>query len=381
MKYMLSDLVLGQEEEKAVRRVLKSRWLSMGPETAAFEKDFQKFSGALSVMATSSCTAALHMALLALGIGPGDEVIVPALTFVATANSVLYTGATPVFADITSGSVPLLDPIDLERKMTPRTKAVIVMHYGGYPCDMDPILDICRKKGVWVIEDAAHCAGSKYKGRFCGLLGHLGCFSLFANKNLPAGEGGVLVSNDEKLLSKAQKLRSHGMTSLSWDRAQGHATGYDVTELGFNYRMPELSAAIARAQLKKVTKHNAIRNRLFARYINRLRTDPSLTLPFAETLTDGPGSRHLMPILLKRSEDRPAFQVALKKQGIQCSVHYPPVYSFTYYLSKTEFRSVRLPVTEEFAGRVVTLPFHPALSETDVDHISKIVLQSLPGNG
>ena len=379
--YKLSELDLGHEEQEAVARVLHSRWLSMGPETSAFESEFQEFIGASGAVATCNGTAALHLALLALGVGAGDEVIVPAMTFVATANSVLYAGAKPIFADIVSASEPLLDPEDLQKKITSKTKAVVVVHYAGYPCDMDRILKICRDKKIRVVEDAAHCAGSKYKGRSCGILGDAGCFSFFGNKNLPAGEGGALLSNDETLLSCAKRLRSHGMTSLSWDRAQGHASSYDVTDLGFNYRMPELSAAIARAQLRKLTQHNAVRNRLFARYVKKLGNAPALTLPFASTVDQDPGSRHLMPIVLKCPEDRLNFREALKRQGIQSSLHYPPIYSFSYYRAKAEYRSIRLPHTEDFAGRVVTLPFHPLLLEEDVDRICEAVLHSLPGNG
>lgn len=372
-RYALSDLDIGAEEEKAVVDVIRSRWLSMGPETRKLEEEFAGYMEVDQAMAVANCTCALHLALLAIGIRAGDEVIVPALSFAATANAVLYCGATPVFADITSVLSPVIDPIEIEKRITPKSKAIIVMHYAGYPCDMGSIIKIAKKHNLRVIEDAAHCAGSRYQNKRLGTLGDIGCYSFFANKNLPAGEGGMLVTADPGLFEKLKLLRSHGMTSLSWERFKGHSFGYDIVELGYNYRMPELSAAIARAQLKKLPKHNEGRDRVFSRYVNRLGSVPSVSIPFERATP--PGSRHLMTILLSPGIDRVALMNSLSSNGIQTSIHYAPIYSFSYY--RENFPPASLEKTEDYSKRVVTLPFHPGLANTDVDAIVSEITAAL----
>ena len=202
-KYLLSDIDIDQREKKAVMDVLESKWLSMGKRTREFEEKFSSFAGTPFALATGNCTAALHLALASLGIGLGDEVIVPSMTFVATSNAILYTGARPVFADIVSPKRPLLDPDEIERKITKRTKAVMVMHYAGYPCSMEKIRSAARKHGLYIIEDAAHAVGSFHGGRMCGTIGDVGCFSFFANKNLPVGEGGMLVTPHQEVYDRA----------------------------------------------------------------------------------------------------------------------------------------------------------------------------------
>ena len=357
-EFLLSEILLGPEEEEAVLRVVRSRWLSMGPEVQRLEAEFAIFAGAKHVLATANCTAALHLAMLALDVGPGDEVIVPALSFVATANAALYCGARIVFADVESVSRPTLDPADVARKLTSRTKAIVAMHYAGYPCRMDALAEVARD--VPIVEDAAHCAGSRFHGRACGTIGRIGCFSLFGNKNLPAGEGGLIATDDPALFERMHRQRSHGMTSLSWDRARGHASSYDVTTLGYNYRMPELSAAIARAQLAKLPAHNAARDAVFAAYMRDLARIRGVTALFADA--DPPGSRHLMPVLLDNAARRGDVMARLKERGVQTSIHYPPIYSFSYLRDTI----ADCPNTDAFASRVVTLPFHPGLSKDDV---------------
>ncbi len=214
-KYLLSDIDFDEHETNAVLNVLKSKWLSMGPKSKEFEEYFGQYVDVPYTLATANCTSALHMALISLGIGRGDEVIVPSLTFVATANVVLYTGARPVFADIVSLDCPLMDPQDIEKKITPQTKAIIVMHYAGYPCDMEQITALAKKHNLFIIEDAAHAVGSYYGERMCGTIGDIGCYSFFANKNLPVGEGGMLVTRNREIHDRATRLRSHGMTSLT----------------------------------------------------------------------------------------------------------------------------------------------------------------------
>lgn len=377
-KYLLSDIDFDEKETKAVTDVLGSKWLSMGPKTKEFEDRFGQYAGVPFSVATANCTMALHMALVCIGIGKGDEVILPALTFVATSNAVLYTGARPVFADIYGIKRPLMDPADIKRKITPRTKAIMVMHYAGYPCDMGRIISIARNNGLYIIEDAAHAVGSYYRNKMCGTLGDIGCFSFFANKNLPTGEGGMLVTRHQEIYDKILKLRSHGMSSLTWDRVRGHSYSYDVVDLGYNYRTTEINAAIGIVQLKKLSMNNKKRNAIFRKYTERLSKSDDLTIPFADPEVGGRYARHLFPIVLDKHIDRQAFMAGLKEQGIQTSIHYPPVHMFSYYkkiLRKNQ--ASNLIHTEDYGRRVVTLPMHPLLTKNDIKEICTGIEQSL----
>ncbi len=220
----LADVVVGDELVEAVLDVVRSGWWSMGPRVEEFEHAFADFTGAKHAIAVANGTAALHLALIAAGCGPGDEVVVPSLNFVAAANTIVHTGAEPVFCDIAGPGDLNLDPRDLESAVTERTKAVVVLHYGGHPCDMGAVLEIAGRHGLVVVEDAAHAPGAKYEGRSCGTIGAAGCFSFFSNKNLPVGEGGMIVTDDDELAGRLRLLRSHGMTTLTWDRHRGHAS-------------------------------------------------------------------------------------------------------------------------------------------------------------
>ncbi len=374
-RYMLSDVDFDEAEERAVLDVIRSKWLSQGPRTAEFEKRFAAFTGAKFALATSNCTTSLHLAMLAAGVGPGDEVIVPSLSFVATANCVLYVGATPVFAEIESLERPLISPDSVARVMSPKTKAIVPMHYAGYPCDIAGMRAIAPRRPLRIIEDAAHSVGSRVDGRMLGTIGQIGCYSFFANKNLPAGEGGMVTTDDPGLFEDMKLRRSHGMTSLSWDRMKGHAFSYDVVGVGYNFRMPELTAAVGIVQLEKLERHNRERDRVFGEYVKRLIGHPKLTIPFAQEAA--PGARHLMPVVLGESVDRKAFMQALREAGIQTSIHYPPIHRFSHYARLAGGTPKPMPLTEAYAARVVTLPFHPALSDSDVATICGEIARAL----
>jgi dTDP-4-amino-4,6-dideoxygalactose transaminase len=264
-KIPLFDLDYGPEEEQAVLDVLRSRWLTMGEVTARFEAAFAESCGVKHAVAVANGTVALHLACLGADIGPGDEVIVPALTFVATAACVRYVGATPVFADVTSPDDLTLSPQSVEALITPRTRAIIVMHYGGYVCDMPAFRALAEKHNLKLIEDACHAPGAERDGRRAGAWGDVAAFSFFSNKNLATGEGGMLTTDDDEIAAKLRRLRSHGMTSLTWDRHRGHAWSYDVTDLGYNYRPSEMLAALGLAQLSKLEASNQRRRELTAR--------------------------------------------------------------------------------------------------------------------
>ncbi len=371
----LADLDYDQEEEEAVLRVLRSRWLTMGAVTEEFEHAFAGLVGARHAIAVSNATAALHLACLALGIGPGDQVIVPSLTFVATANAVLYAGADVNFADIASPSDLTISPESIEKQVTPRTRAIIVMHYAGYPCEMDPIKEIAARHQLALIEDAAHAPGASVEGRALGTRGDVGCFSFFSNKNLPVGEGGMLVTDRDDLAEKARLLRSHGMTSLTWDRHLGHAHTYDVVDLGYNYRIDELRSALGLVQLRKLRSNNLRRQAITAKYVEGL-TGSGLDVPLRKA--HGEPSYHLLPVLLPPDLNRARFMERMRAAGIQTSIHYPPVHQFSYY--RRRYPGVCLPVTESVARREVTLPLFPTMSDQAVGWVVEAVVESLRPN-
>jgi dTDP-4-amino-4,6-dideoxygalactose transaminase len=370
------DVILGPEEIAAVSAVLKSGWLSMGPLTRRFEEEFARFLGVPHALAVANGTVALHLACLALGLGPGDEVLCPALTFVATANAVLYTGARPVFVDLGGPENLNMSVADAARKITPRTRAMMVMHYAGYPCDMDSLLALARERRLKIIEDAAHAPGGVYHSAAgagkLGALGDVGCFSFFANKNMTTGEGGMVATRDPEVAEKMRLARSHGMTSLTWDRHQGHSLSYDVTILGFNYRMDEMRAALGLVQLAKLPGANSRRRELTRLYREKLANVPGLTLPFAQEVEAS--ACHLFTLVLPPGTDRAAFMAALLDQGIQTSIHYPPIHRFSLYrrLWPSDFDH-GLPQTEAVAPRLVTLPLFPTMTTEQLDRVAAAV--------
>ncbi len=363
-KLALSDLTYDSREQKAILAVLRSRWLSMGAECQRFEKEFADYVGISFALSVANCTSALHLAFLALEIGSGDEVIVPSLTFVGTVNAIRYTRATPVFADITSLDDLNVSVADVEQKITQRTKAIAVVHYAGYPCDMDGIKAIAKKYRLYVIEDAAHGPGSYYKGRQIGTFGDIGCFSFFANKNLVTGEGGMVVTDNKVFAQRMEYLRSHGMTSLSWDRYKGRAYRYDVVALGYNYRFDEIRAALGRVQLAKLAQNNKKRAALNRHYLSLLNSVQGLRIPFR--LRKERVSHHIFPVVLPERIDRFKLMDTLAKDGIQTSIHYPPVHKMAIYRG---LRKDKLPLTETAARRELTLPMHPGLNFSDVEKI------------
>ena len=375
LRIPLSDLDYGEEEEAAVLEVLHSRWLTMGAVTQEFEREFASLCGVKYAFAVANGTVALHLACLAAGIGRGDEVIVPALTFVATANAVLYTGAEVRFAEIGGAEDLNISPEDIERRITPRTKAILVVHYGGYPCRMGEIMAAARRHGLVVLEDAAHAPGALLDGRALGAWGSAGCFSFFSNKNLAVGEGGMVVTNREDYAERLKVLRSHGMTTLTWDRHQGHAFSYDVTALGYNYRIDEIRSALGRVQLAKLEKNNARRKALVERYRAGLQEAglEGVSMPFGAA--PGRPAYHIAPVLLPENADRQAFMTAMRGQGIQTSIHYPPVHLFSYY--RQRFPGLSLPVTEAAAAREVTLPLYPSMRDEDVDEVLRAAREAL----
>jgi dTDP-4-amino-4,6-dideoxygalactose transaminase len=339
-----------------------------------FESEFAGFCGAGHAIAVANGTAALHLGLLAVGCGPGDEVVVPSLNFVAAANTIKHTGAEPVFCDIAGPGELNLDPADVEAAVSEKTKAVIVLHYAGFPCDMAAIDEVAERHGLAIVEDAAHAPGASLGGRMCGTLGNVGCFSFFANKNLPVGEGGMLVTDDDELAAQLRLLRSHGMTTLTWDRHRGHASSYDVVLPGFNYRLDEVRAAVGTVQLRRLPDENAGRARVAARYREALDGQQGLIMPFGGDNPDRVPSHHLAVVLLPEGADRDAVRSSLNEGGIQTSVHYPPIHTFSAY--RGEARRP-LPRTDAVAERLLTLPLYGRMIDEQVDAVVEGLLQTL----
>jgi dTDP-4-amino-4,6-dideoxygalactose transaminase len=359
----LADVAVPEADIAVVAEAYRSGWLSMGPRTEALERDFAAFTGAEHAVAVSSGTAALHLACLAAGLRAGDEVIVPSLTFVATVNAVAYTGATPVFADVVGLDAPWLCSDACAAAITPRTRAIMTMAYGGHPGDTAALCELARRHDLLLIEDAAHAVGARLDGRHVGSFGAAGAFSFFSNKNLAIGEGGMLVCGDDELGARARLLRSHGMTSLSWDRHRGHATGYDVVALGFNYRMDEPRAALALARLRRLDDDNRRRARLDARY--RAQLEPlGLLCPLAGGAAVE-HAHHLFTAVLPRGVDRDEVRAALALRGVQTSMHYPPAHRFSIYADGAR----DLPVTDEYARRALTLPLFAHMTAAQQRHV------------
>lgn len=374
-KIPLFDLDYGPEEEQAVLDVLRSRWLTLGEVTQRFETAFAESCGVKHAVAVSNGTVALHLACLGADIGPGDEVIVPALTFVATAACVRYVGATPIFADVTSPGDLTLSAESVEALSTPRTRAIIVMHYAGYACDMDAFYALAEKHNLKLIEDAAHAPGAERDGRRAGSWGNVAAFSFFSNKNLATGEGGMLTTDDDEVAAKLRRLRSHGMTTLTWDRHRGHAWSYDVTDLGYNYRPSEVLSALGLVQLSKLEASNQRRRELTTVYHELLaELVPQVGLPFAGKQAGA--ACHILPVLLPEGTHRPDFMDAMKTRGIQTSIHYPPIPEFSAYRA-TSGGMDGLPVTRAVSKREVTLPLYARMSLDDVRVVVQSVQESL----
>lgn len=376
-KVPLSDLFFDDREEQAVIDVVRSRWLSMGGKTQSFEKEFADFTGAKHAFAVSSCTAALHIAHSVLGAKRGHEVILPSLTFIATVNTVLATGAKPVFADIESLDTWCISTKTIESLVTPKTVGVVVVHYGGYPANMTEIVELCKAHNLYLIEDCAHSPGAYWDGVHVGRFGQIGCFSFFSNKNMTTGEGGMIITDDDGLAEKVRLLRSHGMTTLTWQRHKGHASSYDVIALGYNYRIDEIRSALGSVQLSKIVENNKKRAGIVAEYRKKLTNVPKLSIPFAEH--PGQSSYHIFPVLLDSEIDRDTIMAKMKEKRIQTAIHYPPAHLFTYIRSCLGANEGLLPLTEKIAKSVLTLPLFPDMKIEQVDMVASVLSEQLSG--
>ena len=361
----LFDVNFDEKEAQAAYDTIKSKWVSAGAKCMQLEKAFCEQWNVKHALAVSNCTSALHMACILAGFGPGDEVLCPSLTFAASANCIRYVGAKPVFCDLTSLDDMTVSPADIEKKITCRTKGIVAVHFAGFPCNMDAIMAAAGKYGLKVIEDACHGPLSEYKGKKLGTIGDIGCFSFFSNKNISTGEGGMLITDNDEYAERGRLIRSHGMTTMSFQRAQGHAASYDIVGLGYNFRFDDIRASVALEQLKKLPQDYERRAEVRKRYISNLSGCGELTVPFKDNTEYV--SNYIMPVILKDStrERRDVVRQKLADKGIQTSVHYPAIHLFSVFKEA----GVSLPLTEYISSNEITLPMYARLTDEQVDFI------------
>jgi len=371
---------LGEEELQALAEIFKTGWIGLGPKTREFEEKFTEYVGAKYCVGVNSATAALHLCCLALGIGDGDEVLVPTITFVSTAHAAAYCGATPVFVDVDPETLTI-DPKDLEQKITPRSKAVIPVHYGGHACPMEEIWAIAQQHGLFVIEDAAHATGSKYCGeRVGGLKGtDATCFSFHAVKNLPVGDGGMITTNRVELVQVLHRLRWVGIDKSTWDRTEEvsmeqesgvrryahYGWYYEVHDLGYKYHMNDISAAIGLVQLEKLERANEQRRQIVQHYNEAFRDVDWITRPVEREYTESAWHNYVI-----KTPYRDSLNLYLKEKNIATGVHYMPIHLQPYYRKRSK---VTLPVAEKVWTQLLTLPLYPDLDKAQLDYVIKTV--------
>lgn len=370
----LTEVQLADEEVGAVLETMRSEWLTMGPRTQELEEAFAERVGAPHAVAVSSGSAALHLACRAVGLAPGDEAVVPTMTFVATAHAPYHCGATVVLADSRDARDPNLDPGDVAARITPRTKAVLVTHLCGYPAAVEQLRGLCEERGVVLVEDCAQAAGATLDGaRSVGTIGDAGCFSFFAKSALGSGEGGLLVTGDAGIAERVRSLRSHAMTTVTWDRHRGHAETYDVVDLGFNYRIDEMRASLAAARLGRLDGSLEGLRRAVTAYRERLTGIDGVELPFDEGAVQYSG-HYVFAILLRDVDARDALRTRLHARGVQTTL-YPALHRLAAYGGGDADGS--LARAEAFADRHCALPLFPTLTEERIDLVVAEVRDAL----
>jgi len=371
----LTEIAMPEQDVQAVMDCLRSGWLTMGPRTQAFEQALAGYVGAPHAVAVSSGTAALHLALLAAEIGPGDEVIVPAFTFVASAAAVRYTGAEAVLCDVRDARDFNIDAHDAARRITPRTRAIVAVHMGGYPADVQALRTLCDERELLLIEDCAQAIGARVDAhaRQAGTVGDLGSFSFFSKKQLCVGEGGMVACGEERLAARVRLLRSHALTSGTWDRHRGHDPAYDVVDIGFNYRLDEPRAALGLSRLQRLDESIASRRRLVRGYRERLAALPGLELPFDEQAVER-SSHFAFAVLLTDRAARDRFREHLKEQRIQ-TTWYPALHSFSEY--RASVPAGELPRASAAAERHCMLPLSASMDERAFETVVEAVQGAL----
>jgi perosamine synthetase len=357
---------IDEEDIRAVVEVLRSDWLTTGPMVEKFENAVAEYVGARHAVAVSSGTAALHAAVYAAGIGPGDEVIVPPLTFVATANAVVFQGGRPVFADVNSDTL-LIDPAQVEAKITPRTKAIIAVDYAGHPCDYDALKRISLRHGLTLIADACHSLGASYKGRNVGTLADLTAFSFHPVKHITTGEGGMVVTDQAELAEPMRRFRNHGINLDHRQRAEKGVCFYEMADLGYNYRLTDFQCALGMSQLGKLSQGILCRTKIAERYDREILKD--LLIKSLKVSSDVLPAYHLYVIRLDLNRlrlDRSEIVFLLRKEGIGANVHYPPVHLHRFYQKRFGTQEGMCPKAEDAYHEILSLPIHPHMTSPQI---------------
>ena len=367
-----------EAEIEGVVAAMRSAWIGTGPRVKEFERAFADYIQMPHALAVNSCTAALHLALVALGVGPGDEVIVPAMTFASTANVVIHTGGIPVFADVDRATM-CLDPADVVRKITPHTKVILPVHFAGRACDMDALMPLASSRGLHVLEDCAHAIETLWHGRHAGTFGAFGAFSFYATKNVVTGEGGMLVTSNEEWAARIQRLALHGLSADAWKRfSDAGFKHYEVMEPGFKYNMMDLQAAIGLPQLERVEMNLARREEIWTRY-DLAFADLPVFLPAPEA-PNTRHARHLYTLILdidRLTATRDEVQGALHNQRIGTGIHYKAVHQHQYYRERFGARTGILANAEWISDRTMSLPLGPKMTDGDVEDVIFSVRQTL----
>ena len=373
---------IDDEDIEAVVGVLRSGWLTTGSKARQFEQEFAAKVGARYAVALNSCTAALHLALEAVGLREGDEVIVPTMTFAATAEVVTYFKAKPVLIDCLPNTLNM-DPDLIERAITPRTKALVPVHFAGQPCDMTRILDIARRHDLRVVEDAAHAFPASYKGKMIGSIGDYTCFSFYATKNITTGEGGMVTTDDPEWADRIRRMSLHGLSRDAWKRYTNQGSWYyEIVAPGFKYNLTDMAAALGLSQLQKADRFWKTRER-YARPCMRMRFGISQKSVPLSMQDDVQHAWHLYVIQLDLEHlriDRNEFVEQLQRTGVGCSVHFIPLHIHPYYRDSYGYQSADFPVAEAAFHRILSLPLYPKMTESDIRRVITVVRNTVKGN-
>ncbi|HQY58787.1 MAG: DegT/DnrJ/EryC1/StrS family aminotransferase [Nitrospira sp.] len=372
---------IGEEEVSEVVQVLRSGWLTTGTKAKQFENEFAAMVGARHAIAVNSCTAALHLALEAIGVREGDEVIVPTMTFAATAEVVAYLKAKPILVDCTPDTLNI-SPDCIERAITPRTKAIVPVHFAGHPCEMSRIQAIARAHNLAVIEDAAHALPARYRGKMIGSLSELTCFSFYATKNITTGEGGMVTTDDSALAARVRIMSLHGLSRDAWSRytAQG-SWYYEILSPGFKYNLTDIAAALGLAQLAKCDRFWKSRDRLAALYRDGFHDVPEILCPSAAAHVQHAWHLYVIRLNLEALRiDRNEFIAQLQQAGIGCSVHFIPLHLHPYYRETYGYQPSDFPTAQAAFERIVSLPLYPKMTEADIQRVITVVRDIVKGN-
>jgi dTDP-4-amino-4,6-dideoxygalactose transaminase len=365
---------IGEDEIQGVVETLRSGWLTTGPKTKQFEEDFAQYVGCRYAVAVNSCTAALHLALEAVGVTTGDEVILPTMTFAATAEVVRYLNATPVLVDCQADTLNI-DPLQIERVVTPKTKAIIPVHFAGHPCEMATILEIAKAHKLTVIEDAAHALPTRVQGKMVGTIGDISCFSFYATKTITTGEGGMATTENREWAERMRMMSLHGISKDAWKRYTAEGSWYyEILAPGYKYNLTDIAAAIGIQQLKKCDAFWRRRQQYAALYSEAFTDVPGIIVP--SMVEDGQHAWHLYVIQLQLERlriDRNAFIEILKQQNIGTSVHFIPLHLHPYYRDSFGYRSEDFPHASIIFHQTVSLPIYPKMTEADIKYVSKVV--------